>query len=276
MNFEDYITANAYDDLPLWSAVPGLLLLENIKLMKNSKILDIGCGTGFPTIEIAQRMGDTSIVYGVDIWEKGIEKAKEKASNKNVINVKFIKTLAENTPFKDEYFDEIVSNNGFNGKNANMSNFKEIYRVLKGKGTFCFTAILPNSMKVFYKILYYSMKKNNVKNSKEIISKHIKQKRLSLYRYKQLLKNSGFKKIKISQKSFNIKFVQSEAFWKYFFFRLNFINGWINIIPKNIQEKIITEVNQRIDKKILKKGSFSLKISCVCIVTSKKERKKYE
>ena len=275
MNHEDNITVNAYDDFPLWSATPGLLLLENIKLIKNSKILDVGCGTGFPAIEIAQRVGNTTEVYGLDIWERGLEKAKDKSNNKKVENVKFIKGLSQKIPFKDNFFDEIVSNNGFNGENANILTFKESYRVLKNNGVFCFTTILPNSMKSFYKILFYSMKNNNVKNAKVIINSHIKQKRLNIYSYKELLKRSDYKRIKIVRKSFNINFAHSDAFWKYFFFRMNFVESWINIIPKNMQEKILEEVNKYIDKEVLKKGSFSIKINCACITALKSERKKY-
>ena len=274
MNFEDSITAEAYDDFPVWSAVPGLLLLRKIKLIKNAKILDIGCGTGFPTIEIAQRVGNTTEVYGLDIWDKGLEKAKDKSNNKNVKNVKFIRGGSQKLPFKDDYFDEIVSNNGFNGKNANIYTFEESYRVLKNRGIFCFTAILPNSMKSFYKILYYSMKNENVKNAKEIINTHIKKKRLNINLYKKLLKACDYKRIRIVRSSFDINFVHSEAFWQYFFFRMNFVENWINIMPKNMQEKIIENVNKYIDNEILKKGCFSIKINCACITAIKNERKK--
>lgn len=129
-------------------------------------------------------------------------------------------------------------------------------------------------MKSFYKILYYTMKNENVKNAKEIINNHIKQKRLNINLYKKLLKESDYKRIRIVRSSFDINFVHSEAFWQYFFFRLNFVENWINIMPKNMQEKIIEKVNKYIDKEIFKKGSFSIKINCACINAIKNERKK--
>ena len=52
-NFNAFI-----DDLPLWSAPFGLKLLETLKFKKNINVLDIGCGEGFPLIEIAARFGN--------------------------------------------------------------------------------------------------------------------------------------------------------------------------------------------------------------------------
>ena len=47
----------AYDELPLWSAMFGLLLLEEVPLANVTNALDVGCGTGFPLIELAERLG---------------------------------------------------------------------------------------------------------------------------------------------------------------------------------------------------------------------------
>jgi hypothetical protein len=51
------------DELPLWSAPFGLKLLDIINLKHSMKVLDIGCGLGFPLIEIAQRLGETSEIW---------------------------------------------------------------------------------------------------------------------------------------------------------------------------------------------------------------------
>ena len=50
-NNSDFVSV--YDELPLWSAPFGMTLLETIKLKENAKVLDVGCGTGFPLLEIA-------------------------------------------------------------------------------------------------------------------------------------------------------------------------------------------------------------------------------
>ena len=37
----------AYDELPVWSAMFGLLMLEHVPLAGVTRALDVGCGTGF-------------------------------------------------------------------------------------------------------------------------------------------------------------------------------------------------------------------------------------
>lgn len=46
-----------YDELPLWSAPFGLLLLERVPMRPGLTVLDVGAGTGFLTLELAQRCG---------------------------------------------------------------------------------------------------------------------------------------------------------------------------------------------------------------------------
>jgi len=51
-----------YDEVALWSAMFGLLLLEEVPLANVTNVLDVGCGTGFPLIELAERLGDRAHV----------------------------------------------------------------------------------------------------------------------------------------------------------------------------------------------------------------------
>ena len=54
------------DELPLWSAPFGLKLLDILRFRKHVTVLDIGCGEGFPIIEIASRFRETSRRIGLD------------------------------------------------------------------------------------------------------------------------------------------------------------------------------------------------------------------
>lgn len=79
-------------------------LAEQYKLKPNQKVLDIGCGKGFLLYDLSQTVKDLD-VYGIDISKYGIENSKEEIRNKLTV------ANATNLPFKDNYFDLIISIN---------------------------------------------------------------------------------------------------------------------------------------------------------------------
>jgi arsenite methyltransferase len=82
LNFEIDFTSDdvvsAYDELPLWSSMFGQLLLEHVPLERIGAALDVGCGTGFPLIELAERLGPDVEVHGVDPWGAALRRAAKK------------------------------------------------------------------------------------------------------------------------------------------------------------------------------------------------------
>jgi len=76
---------------------------KEIEYNKMTKILDIGCGTGRHSIELAKR-GYT--VVGIDLSESLLQRAKEKAAEQNQ-QIIFQKHDARNLPFFHE-FDLVI------------------------------------------------------------------------------------------------------------------------------------------------------------------------
>jgi SAM-dependent methyltransferase len=80
-------TVAAFDELPLWCAMAGLFLLEHLPLPRGAAALDVGCGTGFPLLELAQRLGPPAVVHGLDPWGAALARARFKAGVIGVANV---------------------------------------------------------------------------------------------------------------------------------------------------------------------------------------------
>ena len=68
---------------------------------EGSRLLDLGCGTGRLTVELAERGYDA---YGVDINVDFIDIAKDKANTRRV-STHFKAAQAEQLPFDDKFFD---------------------------------------------------------------------------------------------------------------------------------------------------------------------------
>lgn len=61
---------DCFDELPLWSAPFGLLLLKHLELKPNLTVIDLGSGSGFPLIELAERLGKSCKLFGLDPLDK--------------------------------------------------------------------------------------------------------------------------------------------------------------------------------------------------------------
>ena len=135
LDLEDAEVVSAYDELPLWSAMFGLLLLAHLPLRRHTTVLDVGHGTGFPAIELAERLGSTCRVHGIDRWGMALNRARHKAQVRGVENVRLWQGDAAAMPFRDGEFDLVVSNlgiNNFSDRDADPATFytPEAYRRL--------------------------------------------------------------------------------------------------------------------------------------------------
>ncbi|MDG3548327.1 class I SAM-dependent methyltransferase [Methanobacterium formicicum] len=108
---------------------------------KSCKILDVGCGTGRHAIELTKRGYQ---VTGVDLSEKMLKRAREKAAESGV-GIDFIQADARNLPFQGE-FDLVVMlcEGGFPLMETDEMNFQILEsasRSLKKGGKLIFTTL---------------------------------------------------------------------------------------------------------------------------------------
>ncbi len=72
---------------------------------KNTKVLELGSGTGFLTVEAARRVGDSGRLYCMDIQPEMVAKTRERMRRHNLDNVGVVVGNALALPFKDNVFD---------------------------------------------------------------------------------------------------------------------------------------------------------------------------
>jgi len=105
----DDILKELYRDLPKEERIKYTKkAFKMIPYVDKPKILDIGCGTGVPTLELAILSGGK--VIGLDINQESLNDLERKAKQFNLSNrVKTIKCSMFEMNFPDEYFDIIWS-----------------------------------------------------------------------------------------------------------------------------------------------------------------------
>ncbi len=264
-NFNSKDVVDTYDELPLWAAPFGLKLLDKIEYKMNIKVLDIGCGVGFPSLEIAQRLGNSSKVYGLDLWEAALEKGRYKASIYDISNVEFICGDANNIPFKNSVFDTVVSNNGVNNTGDEVKTIAESFRVLKTGGQFVFTVNLPGTMKEFYDVYKEALLELNLQKLFARIDEHIHKHRKPLELLRKYITTVGFLVEDIDESSFSMRFTDATAMFDYHFIRLYFLKPWIEIIGDELAEATVFDVlEKKLNDQSRNNNGLELTIPFVC------------
>jgi len=248
------------DDLPLWSAPFGLKILDMINLRKEMKVLDIGCGAGFPALEIAQRLDKDSKVYGIDNWKIAVERANQKIKFCNIRNAEIINASAENLPFENESFEVIVSNNGLNNVDDLNKVLSECYRVLKVNGQLLFSMNLEATMNEFYDVYKIVLINHKMNREVENIRKHIYEKRKPVEYMKNILAKYKFTISGIKYDEFSFRFADGTAMFSHFLIRLGFLKSWKQIIAPEKQPDIFNDIELELNKIASEKGELKLTV----------------
>jgi arsenite methyltransferase len=259
-----------YDELPIWSAPFGLLLLEHIRLRRNITALDIGFGTGFPLTELAMRLGRSCRVYGIDPWEEAVRRAESKISLYRIENITIIRGVAEHIPLADNSVDLIVSNNGINNVADLPGVISECSRIMRKEGQFLITMNLNSSMTEFYEIMEKVLKSENMVQEIEKMQQHIYEKRKPLSEVRDLLEKNDFLVSQLHQDHFEYRFADGTTLFQHYFIRLAFLESWKSIVPLGRQKDIFSTIEKIMNERAVEAGFFKLSIPYVLIDSRRK------
>jgi arsenite methyltransferase len=258
------------DEMNMWSAPFGLRLLDCVSYKPNMKVLDIGFGTGFPLTELALRLGESSLVYGIDPWKETFDRVNKKIASYGISNIKIIEGVAEAIPLENNSIDLITSNNGINNVADLDKTFSECSRIMKAGGQFVFTMNLDKSMFEFYSQLENVLSELKMTREIEMMHQHIAQKRPPLDKIMALLQKHSFVIKDLEHDQFNYKFTDGTAMLNHYFIRLAFMEAWIEILPKDKVEHIFDMIESLMNEQAKLPGELKLSIPFVTIDAIKK------
>ena len=113
---------------------------------KGEICVDLGSGRGTDVLRMAESVGKTGFVYGIDISDGMLEKARRNAEKFAATNVSFIRSELENLELPDKTADLIISNCTLNHAADKQAVWNEIYRILKKGGRFVISDIYATSV----------------------------------------------------------------------------------------------------------------------------------
>ncbi|MBA3960809.1 MAG: methyltransferase domain-containing protein [Chthoniobacterales bacterium] len=118
-------------------------MLDLLHLKPDSRILEIGSGTGRDSFRIARRLGEKGEFFVQDLSEQMVrqtrnrlEAEKETRELKPALN--YFASTARFLPFRDEFFDAVFHFGGFNNFSEPKATLAEMTRVVKRGGRVVF------------------------------------------------------------------------------------------------------------------------------------------
>ena len=141
--------------------VLGNYALSKFNIIEGMNVLDIGCGTGITTTQIAKKINNIGYVSGLDFSETMINEAIKYSEKLGIKNINFAVKDIQNEELKILEYDAAFSRFGVMFFSNPIMAFKNIYSALKKNGILTF-------------ICWQSQKENPWYNSGlEIVKKYI-------------------------------------------------------------------------------------------------------
>lgn len=257
-----------YDELPLWSAPFGLMLLDRVPLGAGFTILDVGAGTGFLTIELAERCGPTARVIAVDPWKSAMDRLQRKLEQRRLRNVVLLQQDAATLDLPDESVDVIVSNLGINNFEDPPAVLRTCFRVAKPGATLVLTTNLVGHMQEFYDVYHDVLVEQGQRDRLASLDAHIRH-RGTIDSVGHLLQSTGFEPVETAKSSFRLRYADGSALLRHYFIRLGFMGGWKSIPAAESLHKTFDALERKLNAIAIEHGELALTVPIACFVARK-------
>ncbi len=131
--------------VPAYTGAWAEELVKRADLHGNEKVLDVACGTGLVARCAAGGLHNCNLIYGIDVNEVMINKAREIERNINWQNCD-----VTDMPFADNYFNVVFCQQGLQYFSDPSLSLKQMHRVLVEKGRILLSVWRPIQYSPFY------------------------------------------------------------------------------------------------------------------------------
>ncbi len=257
-----------HDELPLWSAPFGLLLLDRVPVRSGLTILDVGAGTGFLTIELAERCGPGTQVIAVDPWKTAMDRLRRKIEQRGLRNIRLLEQDASAIELPAASVDVIVSNLGINNFEDPRAVLRVCSRIAKPGAILLLTTNLVGHMAEFYEAYREVLIDLGRGDRLAALEAHVNH-RGTAESVAGLLRDSGFEVTDITTDSFRMRFADGSALLRHHFVRLGFVQGWKSVAATDSLQETFDRLEQKLNALAGERGELALTIPMACFTARK-------
>jgi ubiquinone/menaquinone biosynthesis C-methylase UbiE len=268
IDFDAPAFGDLYDELPLWSAPFGLWLLDHVPFKPGLTILDLGAGTGFLTIELAERGGPGTKLIAVDPWAAGMARLRRKIEQRRLNHITLLEQDAATIQLPASSVDVIVSNLGVNNFEDPGAVMQVCSQAAKPGATFVLTTNLVGHMAEFYDVYRDVLVQTGQADRLEALQAHIVH-RATPDAVRSLLEGAGFEVSDVLTDSFRLRFASGSALLRHYFVRLGFVQAWKEIATPGRVQETFERLEAELNAAAARQGELALTIPMACFVARK-------
>jgi ubiquinone/menaquinone biosynthesis C-methylase UbiE len=243
--------AELYDAVvvPQWSAPFGRLLLSMFLTLSRDEgwqVLDVACGTGYPTLDLARHLGQDCDLAGIDVWEEAIQLARRKASEEWLRNVTFLVADLLASGLQERAFDLVTCNLSLQSMPDRAGALGAMWRLLRPQGQLLLTLPLQSAMREFLDTYYLTLRELGLGDYARALTQHIAA-HPAVEDTQRLVERAGFEVRRVATGTFTLRFPSSRDFLISPMIQTTFMVGWRELITDvTVRRLVFNEVERRL------------------------------
>lgn len=268
-------TAELYERavVPVWSSPFGHTLLsvfQGYPRQPGWQIVDVGCGTGYPTLELAKLVGPNVDVAGLDVWSAGVERARSRALALGLSNVAFLVADVAACDLPDQYFDAAVCNLGLTAFAQPDAALKGIARLLQPNGMLVLTTYLHGTMRIFFETYRAVLDDLGLLDLSWNVERlmHLQP---TLERVEALLDMAGFTVDQTLNDHVALEFPDGSTFLRSPMVGMGFLQDWREVISDlSLRRVVFNEIERRLNARATALGRLDLLAPMLCVTARRR------
>ena len=211
-------------------------LLAAVKIKPGLKVLNLGTGSVFRTLELAQRLGPKSTVHGV-IPEAGLPDGvfpdgelpdfyNEYIRKLGLCNIALLRRTKEKLPYADRFFDLLILHCSYRDMRHFNNTVQEAARLSGPGAQILLCILLKDSLQEYFSLVQEALRRLNL-NTAVGAWHNLKESRLrSLKDVEIILKHAGLSISGSVLRNYSMSFLSCTSFLNHHFARNELIPDW--------------------------------------------------
>jgi ubiquinone/menaquinone biosynthesis C-methylase UbiE len=253
---------------PEWRDRFDMIINESVKIPLDGRILDVNCGTGSHSIELAERMRGLGEVVGVDPSAERVEIARAKALAKKVEGVSFEQGSASDLRYESHEFDAVIGDASLLPADEIEDVLAEMVRVAQPDAQVVLKLTTRGSFDEFFSIYWEALLDLGIVNGVWAQLEAMINERVTVSEAENLAVRTGLREVESFNNKEEFSFETADDFIESPLIEDAFLDYWLSIIPQELYEEVRARIISIIERE-RRDAPFDISIKATVVVGRK-------